>query len=291
MKCLSPILALIAGSLLISQQGFAQNNSTYLMLGDSLSTLRAHISNQLQKNAAQLGLRYELAGHRHPFNNKWKSEVANHQAVLLVDRFPTVPMEERTLKVLQELGDSGVTTTYLLFIDNAPDVDWIGALPLPDNIRLAVSIKSIDAGELAHYYREVNIKYDQSAATIDYVSSVQMAMGQLAGAQATSLPYRLRKWESGKAYLGLFDDVVYSNADTEHKDALISSFLSNSNNVPPSWDQSTGVVVAPTYGTSEPTDIDAVLVALNEDECEGDYEWDGFIVNEMAFQAFGQIAD
>ena len=213
------------------------------------------------------------------------------QPVLLVEQFPSVPPNERLQELVRILGGHGARTTYLLFLEQDEDIARLGNLTLPENMRLAVSIRSVAARELAHYYREVDVQYDQSAASIDYLSAVGMAMAQLAGDSVSPSPYRLSEWTPGKAYLGLFDDVVNSNAEAQAKAALIRNFYSASSNPTLNWTETTGVVVAPEFWSTGPTDIDAVLAGLHRDNCGGDYPWDGLIHNGIAFQAFGQILD
>ena len=211
------------------------------------------------------------------------------QPAVMFEQFPVAPHVEYFRTIMKSLGKLRGPVTYLLFIDNAQDIDWIGSLEIPDNIRLAVSFKSLEGPRIVDFYNAARLKYRPAALTIDYTQALKMALAQISNGGLYGDNYVTKKWSSGKAYVGLFDDVVRSNAKQDAAtQRLIQQTLRDTGVVQMTADLAkNGIEVLPQVDMQSSSDVHAVTLKIARSECVGDWVWDGFVQNRMEFQAFG----
>lgn len=289
MKGLSVALVMIFSLTLDAVPGLTEDAHPYLLIGNASNFVRKELLTFLENEQSNAIMPFQIEAMFDLSNKHGEQLPSDDQPLVLVEQFANAPAQIHLQQILNDLGQRDGNATYLLFVDDSAEVDWVGSLSLPKNVRMSVSIKSVDAGELRYFYEKAGLSYDSEQVSIQYGRALSMAAAQIGASHKEDSRYQLSSWTSQKAYLGLFDDIVHSNASSEASAQLVDYFVKGTQL--PNWNADIGVKVPPTQSSTEPTDIYAILHALAANGCKGSWKWDGFIDNGMAFQSVGQTRD
>ena len=290
MKRIAAKILTIAAVLVTSgMSAFAQQQHPRLKIGEvHNSMLLNHLKNSSERPWIESVSILPKALVSDPRPSSWFRDIDPTTPIVLVEQFPTIPTHDRLATAIETLRDRQSNSTYLMFIDMATSIDEIRELHLPDNVRLAFSIRSVDAGEIDYFYEQAGLEYASTDVSIQYSSAIGMAIAQLAGADVGNGKYHLKDWEPKKAYVGIFDDIVYSHASPQKSTKLITEFSSCFADGFPTLDPSTGVSISPAPNSTSTSDVDAIICALIASNCGGSWKWDGMSDSKIEFQAFGQ---
>lgn len=206
--------------------------------------------------------------------------------VVYIEHFQAVPEKELLAKRIRHLDNLKTSATYLLFVDTVDDLDWVSSVETPDNLKLAVSVRSMAGPDIKEFFKSIGVEYDPSRARIDYRLAIQMAIAQLDNGSLYGDTFQTKEWTSGKSYAGIFDEIVEPNAEKNQMTTrLVREFIDKYKT------KITTTTSADMPILSNLTD-DQMLVrrvlALDvlRNGCKTSYPWDRVSENGLDFQSF-----
>lgn len=215
------------------------------------------------------------------------SDLGNGISKLLIERFDEAPEPERIQLALDRLANSGSQSSYLIFVDQGQNVDWLRDVLVPDSVRLSVSVKGMEALDIAAFLEDGGIPFDPADIRIKYKTATRMALSQLADAREGGHA-ELVAWEGGeKTYLGVFDGIISKRARSDDEAAYYAGFLDDEFELPDQWNAENGVEVVPTFGSVDSDFGIALVKAIAKSNCSGQFKWDGMDEIGVLYQSYG----
>ena len=186
------------------------------------------------------------------------------------------------------IGGAPGNVTYVLFVDESEDVNWVSNLDLPENLRFAVSVRTIDQISVAAAYATYGISYNGSNLQYDYGKTAYLALQQLTQSDATVAELAIEPWASGAATMFLDSGIIQSGAPASEAEALVDAVTGEPSLYQIDSRSLEGITNPQITFSSIKDDMDAVRAATLLGDCEGSEPWDGYIDNRMSFMAFGR---
>ena len=198
------------------------------------------------------------------------------------------PSTEDLQQAFDAIGNASANVTYVLFVDQSEDVNWVSRLRLPENLRFAVSVRTIDQVSVTAAYENYHISYDASNLYYDYRKAAYLALQQLSQFDADAEQLAIEPWTSRAATMFFDSGIIQSGAPEAAAAAMTEAVMGE-----PSLykiDQRTleGITNPQIGFSSIQNDMDAVRAATLLAGCEGEEPWDGYVDNPMSFLAFGR---
>ena len=198
------------------------------------------------------------------------------------------PSTEELQQAFDAIGDASGNVTYVLFVEESEDVNWVSVLDLPDNLRFAVSVRTLDQVSVAAAYEAYGISYDASNLQYDYGQAVYLALQQLTQSDVAATELAIEPWASGAATMFLDSGIIQSGAPESEAAALIEGVMGEPSLYEIDQRILEGITNRQITFSSIQNDMDAVRAATLLANCTKTRPWDGFIENDMAFMAFGR---
>ena len=211
---------------------------------------------------------------------------------ILVEYIPSPPSNSYLRQAIEALSTHAGKSTYILFVQEASDANWLRDVIVPENTRLIFSVLSMLGTEIQYFYEQAELEYNPAQTTIDYIEAVEMAVEQLrqsnerASINSGTKEYFLTDWKSETAFVGVFDGVVRTNADHTNRQTIVNHFFPEIDEAQRKWPAD--VAVMPVASFEEMTDVDAISYALVKADCAGPVPWGGLEELGVAFQALGR---
>ena len=198
------------------------------------------------------------------------------------------PSTEDLQQVFDAIGDASGNVTYVLFVDESEDVNWVSELDLPDNLRFAVSVRTIDQVSVAAAYADYGISYDVSNLQYDYGKAAYLALQQLTQSDAAAAELAIEPWMPGAATMFLDSGIIQSGAPESEAAVIIEGVMGEPSLYEIDLRSLEGITNPQITFSSIQNDMDAVRAATLLSACSGPVPWDGYIDNRMSFMAFGR---
>lgn len=199
-----------------------------------------------------------------------------------------VPSIEDLQQAFDAIGDASSNVTYVLFVDESDDVNWVSELHLPDNLRFALSVRTMDQRSVAAAYAAYGIKYDASDLKYDYSKAAYLALQQLGQSDTGAADLAIEPWTSRAATMFFDGGIIQSGAHQSEAAALIEAIRGEPSIHEIDQRQLEGVTNPNIRFGSIQDDMDAVRAATLLANCTGINEWDRFTENNISFLAFGK---
>ncbi|MFL4468964.1 hypothetical protein ACERZ8_03425 [Tateyamaria armeniaca] len=269
------VLALAAGTSLRAQTAVIVDTQNAAVLNDVASAytqFRSPVTIE-QSNGYDLSDRIQLAA----------------DSLVVIQSYDTPDLQSMN-EALNSLAEQGQPTTFMVFVNQADDYDWTSELNQPDNVKLAIAVRSQDQIAVADVYSSIGSSYDGSRVGYDYSQAVRMAVEQLSAiGQSESGVSTIKPWAADRSDMFFDGYVLYSGAPTEDAAELMSHFDANHSFSEVDWTQANGVHGGDVLLESTSGDMPIIWAETVLGECSGSQRWDGMIENEISFQSFGTI--
>lgn len=198
------------------------------------------------------------------------------------------PPTEDLQQAFDAIGKVSANVTYVLFVDESEDVNWVSRLNLPDNLRFAVSVRTFDQVSVAAAYQDYSISYDASNLHYDYRKAAYLALQQLTQSDADAEELAIEPWTSRAATM-FFDSGIILSGAPESEAAALTEAVKGHPSIHEIDQRRLEGITNPQIGFSSiQNDMDAVRAATLLAGCTGSEPWDQFIDNDMPFMAFGR---
>ena len=197
---------------------------------------------------------------------------------------PDTDVLAESLRVLGQLGDRA---TYIVFIDQADDFDWVSDLSIPDNVKLATSVRSQDQLAVTEVYDALDVSYDGTGVRYDYAAAVELAFEQINVASGRIDQAALQEWETGVSTMFFDPGIMSSGASSDAAGAFMSTVQETYGGDEVPWDTAFGVTSPPAAGFVLTSEWGGVMAGTVLTECVGSERWDGMIGQGIKFQSFG----
>lgn len=218
-----------------------------------------------------------------------KQEVASMDGPMVVLQTTyDVPSTADLQQAFDAIGDASSNVTYVLFVDESEDMNWVSELDLPDNLRFAVSVRTMDQESVAAAYAAYKINYDASNLEYDYHKAAYLALQQLSQSDAGATDLAIEPWTSRAATMFFDGGIIQSGAHESDAAALTEAIKGEPSIHEIDQRDFEGITNPQIKFSSIQNDMDAVRAATLLAKCTGIEVWDKFIENNISFLAFGQ---
>ncbi len=208
--------------------------------------------------------------------------------MVVLQTLSDTPSTEDLQEAFDAIGGASGNVTYILFVDESEDVNWVSELDLPDNLRFAVSVRTMDQAAVAAAYVDYDINYHASNLQYDYRKAAYLALQQLTQSGAAAAELTIEPWATGAATMFLDSGIIQSGAPESDAAALLDAVVGEPSLHEIDLRRLEGITNPQITFSSIQNDMDAVRAATLLTECEGSAPWDGYIDNDMSFLAFGR---
>ncbi len=208
--------------------------------------------------------------------------------MVVLQTMSDTPSTNELQRAFDAIGRTQANVTYVLFVDKSENVNWVSNLDLPENLRFAVSVRTIDQISVAAAYENYKISYNDSNLKYDYEKAAYLALQQLTQSDAIDKELAVEPWVSGAATMFLDSGIIQSGAPSSVAKALIEAVTRESTLNELDQRKLKGITNPKITFSSIQNDMDAVRAATLLANCVGPVPWDAYVKNNMSFMAFGR---
>ena len=208
--------------------------------------------------------------------------------MVVIQTIYDAPSTEDLQQAFDAIGEASDNVTYILFVDESEDVNWVSELNLPDNLRFAVSVRNMDQASVTTAYAAYGISYDASHLKYDYGKAAYLALQQLTQSDGGAEELAIEPWTSRAATMFFDSGIIQSGAPESEAAALTEAVMRELSIHEIDQRGLEGITNPQIRFSLIQNDMDAVRAATLLAGCTGEEPWDRFIDNNMSFMAFGQ---